>query len=301
MSRIKNEYLIAHKNKIPALLFAILIFPAVFAQKIMGKLSASELNEVSGMAASQLQKDVLYVHNDSGDSSRFFAISTSGKLLTTYFFKGIYKGRLSVLDCEDIATGPGPVKGQQYIYLADIGDNFSLRPTIQLYRFKEPAATNKTSDTLDAAVLHLVYPDGPHDAETILIDPKQKMILLVSKREDSVNIYSCPLMFGNNDKVTLKHCGKILLQGKGSSKWIVAGSIAANGNHILLKSLEKVFYWQRKGNEPVYKTLQRQPVKQKNFVAHGQQEAITFAAGAKGYYVVAEGKGSDVYYYPLEK
>jgi hypothetical protein len=277
------------------------LLPVCAQQKIMGTLSAPVLNEVSGIAASQQRKAVLYVHNDSGDSSRFFAIDTSGKLLATYFFTGIYKGRLTVLDCEDIAMGPGPLKQQQYIYLADIGDNFSVRPSVQVYRFKEPAATNKNSVTLKADVLQLVYPDGPHDAETILIDPKQKILYLITKREDSVNMYSCPLIFNHNDKVTLAHRGKILLQGKGSGKWIVAGSISADGNHILLKSLEKVFYWPRKGNEAVSISLQRQPVIQKKFTPHGQQEAISFTADGKGYYITAEGRQSNIYYYILEK
>jgi hypothetical protein len=290
-----------YSNKIPVLLFSIFILPAADAQTITGKLSHPVLKEVSGMTASRLHKDVLYVHNDSGDSSRFFAINASGKLLTTYFFKGSFNNRLGVLDCEDIATGPGPVAGQQYIYLADIGDNLGWRSSVQVYRFKEPAANKKNADTLKADVLQLVYPDAAQDAETILADPKQKILYLISKREDSVNIYSCPLIFSHKDKVTLKHCGKLFFEGKGSSKWIVAGSVSANGNHILLKSLEKVFYWRRKGNEPLYETLQRQPVVQNKFSAHGQQEAISFSADGKGYYITAEGKGSEIYYYALEQ
>src|SRR4051812_17611618 len=43
----------------------------------------ARLNELSGIAASTLHSSILYVHNDSGDSSRFFAIDTGGRLLST--------------------------------------------------------------------------------------------------------------------------------------------------------------------------------------------------------------------------
>ncbi len=41
-------------------------------------------------------------------------------------------------DCEDVATGPGPIKGKNYIYLGDIGDNAEKRRYISVYRFEEP-------------------------------------------------------------------------------------------------------------------------------------------------------------------
>ena len=97
---------------------------AVGQRQITGRLSSPILNEVSGVAVSQLHPGILYVHNDSGDSSRFFAINPEGKLITTYYFKAKLNGFAGVLDCEDIAVSAGPDKGQSYIYLADIGDNF---------------------------------------------------------------------------------------------------------------------------------------------------------------------------------
>lgn len=290
-----------NKYQLSALFIPMFFVQLTFAQqKIMGKLSAAVLNEVSGMAVSSLHQNIAYVHNDSFDSSRFFAISNTGELLTTYYFKTTANNNWGVLDCEDIATGPGPEKGQHYIYLADIGDNFSLRKQIQVYRFKEPPATKAAADTINAALLNLSFPNGPHDAETIMIDPKQKLLYIISKREDSVGIYSCTLNFKSNDKIILKQQGKIFFEGNSKMKWIVAGDISKDGTQVILKSLEKVYYWKRNGNEPIYQTLKRIPVIQKNFITHGQQEAIAFAPDGKGYYVMAEGKGTEIYYYTIE-
>jgi len=48
-----------------------------------GSLQSKEAGEVSGIAASGINEGIYYVHNDSGDSSRFFAITASGKLVST--------------------------------------------------------------------------------------------------------------------------------------------------------------------------------------------------------------------------
>ena len=283
----------------------MIAFAPAFAQTeikpvVMGRLSSPLLKEVSGVAVSQIHNNILYVHNDSGDSSRFFAITPQGKLVTTYYFKAKYNGLAGVLDCEDIAVGAGPVKGQAYVYLADIGDNFAWRPSIQVYRFKEPAL-KQNADTLNADMLTLTYPDGRHDAETIMIDPLAKQLYIISKREDSVGIYSCTLNFKNNTNTILQKQGKLHVENNHKKNWIVSGAISQDGSQVLLKSLEHVYYWKRQGNEPIYTTLQRAPKMQTAFISHGQEEGISFSPDGNGYYITAEGTGSSIYYYQLEK
>ncbi|RYD90585.1 MAG: hypothetical protein EOP54_23765, partial [Sphingobacteriales bacterium] len=108
----------------------MLVFVAAYAKHrlVDSKLQAESnlkdkaMDETSGIAASSINPDIFYVHNDSGDTSRFFAIDTKGNLKSTIYFHGDEKP-LGVGDCEDIAVGPGPKKGQSYVYLGDIGDN----------------------------------------------------------------------------------------------------------------------------------------------------------------------------------
>src|SRR5471030_1373730 len=91
---------------------------------ISGYLQRRDMDEISGIAASGINKDIYYIHNDSGDTSRFFAIHPDGKLKTTIYFKGDPRETQGVHDCEDIAVGPGPVAGKSYVYDGDIGDNY---------------------------------------------------------------------------------------------------------------------------------------------------------------------------------
>jgi hypothetical protein len=56
------------------------------------------LDELSGIAVSPDQPGVLFVHNDSGDSSRFFAIGPDGALKAIFHFEGEPTARLDARD-----------------------------------------------------------------------------------------------------------------------------------------------------------------------------------------------------------
>ena len=65
-----------------------------------GALDSTSLNEVSGVVESRQNSDVLWVHNDSGDEPRLYAISTAGALKSTWLLTGAPRG-----DWEDLAIG----------------------------------------------------------------------------------------------------------------------------------------------------------------------------------------------------
>lgn len=264
---------------------------------LSGTLQDKAMDEISGIAASGIAKDTYYVHNDSGDTSRVFAISADGKLLSTIYYKGDAAAGQGVFDCEDIAVGPGPAAKKSYVYIADIGDNAANRKYTTIYRIAEQAALLKGGKVnATATPLHLKYPDGPKDAEAMMIDPRQKLIYIVSKRGDTVKVYTAPLAFKANDTVTMTYRTKLFFKGFKPFKWITAGDISKDGERILLKSYEKIYYWKREGTEPIWKTLQRKP-EQPNYQQEKQGEAIGFTADGTGYYTLSEGIFSPVYYY----
>jgi hypothetical protein len=85
---------------------------------VAGTINSAALTEVSGLAVCRNNPHVLWLHNDSGDRARIFAVNTAGRLPGIYTLPGV-----TAIDCEDIAIGPGPGKGTSYIYVGDIGDN----------------------------------------------------------------------------------------------------------------------------------------------------------------------------------
>lgn len=258
---------------------------------ISGRLSDQVMDETSGIAASAQLKDMFYVHNDSGDESRFFMISPDGKL------HHIFKYDSSHDDCEDIAVGPGPAKGKSYVYVGDIGDNGADRNAIVIYRFEEKRSWLKDSIiNLTSQKLYLQYPDGPKDAETLMIDPIDKLFYIVTKRKDTVRIYTSPLAHKPNDTLTLTYRGKLFFEGTKPFKWITSGDVSKDGDKVILKSYDKIYYWKRKGKEHLWQTLQKSP-KLLTYQVEKMGEAICFAANGKSYYTVSEGIYAPIYYY----
>jgi hypothetical protein len=295
----------AKKIKIILPVIIVLFFAAYaehkHAQKkedITGRLQNKAMDEISGIAASALDPNLFYVHNDSGDTSRIFTISPQGQLKRVMYFKGDPKEPLGVKDCEDIAVGPGPDKGKSYIYLGDIGDNDSERKYVTLYRIQEQKSWKDSVIHADAVPIHFKYPDGARDAETLMIDPVEKLIYIVSKRTDSVNVYTSPLNFKPNDTVTLNRRCKLYFGGFRPFKWITAGDISRDGQQILLKSYDKVYYWKRQKDEPVWKAILRKPT-ELPYKPEKQGEAIGFTIDGKGYYTTSEGVFAPIYYYKI--
>lgn len=295
----------AKKIKIILPVIIVLFFAAYaehkFAQKkeyITGHLQNREMDEISGIAASTLDSNLFYVHNDSGDTSRIFEINPQGQIKRVIYFKGNTKEPLGVADCEDIAVGIGPEKGKSYIYMGDIGDNGAGRKYITVYRIQEQKSWKDSVVHADAAPIHFKYPDGARDAETLMIDPIEKLIYIVSKRTDSVNVYTTPLNFRPNDTLMLNRRCKLYFSGFRPFKWITAGDISRDGQQILLKSYDKVYYWKRQKNEPVWKAMQRKPI-ELFYKPEKQGEAIGFTLDGKGYYTTSEGVFAPIYYYKI--
>ena len=280
----------------------ILLTVKIVVAQNQNTLKDPALKEVSGIAASRINKNVLYVHNDSGDTSRFFAISPSGQLLATFYFKANTANKeANVVDCEDIAVGPGSKKASSYIYLGDIGDNHARRNSITVYRFEEPKINGKeAATTIKTNAIHLKYPDGPHDAETLMVDPLDRLLYIITKREDSVGVYTAPTNASFTDTILLQKRCKLHFPGLPLMKWVTAGDISADGSEVLVKSYQSVYFLKRQTGEPIWKTLQRKPV-ELPYTMEKQGEAIGFTPNGKGYYTTSEGKNAPIYYYSIPK
>jgi hypothetical protein len=289
--------------KFSKLFIAILFFACqIKAQEdggvMTGRFVNTALREVSGMAPSRVHPNTFYVHNDSGDTSRFFAVNEKGELRGTYYFKGDNISFLGVTDCEDITIGSGPEAGKEYIYLADIGDNAARRSEIRIFRMEEPGTDSGVVKTIGSQMFTLTYPNGAQDAETIMIDPIERSLYIVSKRQDSVIVYTAPLDLNDSQTYMLREVCKLYFEGKKKEKWIVSGSISRDGKQVMLKSMKKVYYWQRQRNEAIYETMKRTPL-ELSYTQHGQEEAICFSPDGKSYFITGEGEHAGIYHYDI--
>ena len=142
--------------------------------ELLGDVANDDLLEASGLVASRAHPGVFWSHNDSGDGG-VFAIGADGADLGFFPLAGH-----EIIDLEDIAIAAA---GDGFdLFLADIGDNLEQRDSIRIYRFAEPDPT--TPAPLDGVeVLEFVYPDRPHNAETLLIDEAADQLVIVTKEQ----------------------------------------------------------------------------------------------------------------------
>ena len=207
------------------------------AQK-SGNFANKKIDECSGLTSSKLNKGVWWTHNDSGGRPRIYAFDKTGKDLGYFDVPGA-----SNFDWEDIATGPCP-DGRPCIYIADIGDNMSIRPNIRIYRVHEPKVdiNNPTNGKTElAAYFVLTYPDGAHDCETLFIHPKTHDIILVSKERkwNGGNVYVLPGHVAPG-KATLRKVTTLKLP---NGARFTGGDISPNGDQVVLRTYSTAYLY----------------------------------------------------------
>lgn len=258
-----------------------------------GKLNAPLLTEASGITVSRSKPSVLWSHNDSGHPNRLFAVGDKGENLGYFFLTGA-----GTRDYEDICIGKGPENGVNYIYLADIGDNDAQYDYIVVYRIKEPDATQLNPggvyylNSNDIERMEFTYPDGPRDAETIMIDPISKDLYFVSKRDPRSIIYRASYPQAVGERTELEKLAQLPFN------WAVAGDISADGSQIGIKVKNKIYYWERNPQETIIDALKRKP-ELLPYILEPQGESFAWTEDGTGYFTLSEQSGTppDVYYY----
>lgn len=128
----------------------------------------ARVKESSGLIKSQKYPGIWWTSNDSGDTARIFGVNQNGDVKAVLTFKAPVK------DVEALA-----IDSDGTIYVADIGDNKASRQMISVYTIPEPATLGNQS--MRYHQYDFVYPDGAHDAETLLIQPDTHRLYFVTK------------------------------------------------------------------------------------------------------------------------
>jgi hypothetical protein len=260
--------------------------------KELGRIKIKPLQEVSGIAASRRLEGVLWMHND-GDAKHVFAVKTSGKIAAQV------KIPEAVEDVEDMAIGPGPEEGVEYLYLGDIGDNDGNRREVRIVRFAEPSLDHERGQPKahNAEVIRLQYPDGPHDAEALLVDSTTGDLIIVAKEDRRARAYvACAASLnGEGGHVTLEELATL------EADQVSAGDISSDGRRVLLRNEGQGWLWERAAGEPLADALQRPPaaVPVRGDKQGNNGEAVAFGPAGKSYYTVSEGKNERIYEFGL--
>ncbi|HEX5107276.1 MAG TPA: hypothetical protein VFV95_02460 [Vicinamibacterales bacterium] len=195
----------------------------------------AELPEGSGLAASRRTPGRFWSHNDSGDPV-LFALDSSGRVTGRLTISGA-----KVEDWEAVAVGPCP--SGSCIYVGDIGDNDAERKQVTVYRIAEPAEASGSAKVAD--VFNAKYPDGPHDAETLLITPEGRLLIVTKGESGPVSLYRFPAELSSATTMHLERVGGPRKTGSRAEKKdrITDGAVSPDGNWIVLRSTHALTFY----------------------------------------------------------
>jgi hypothetical protein len=193
--------------------------PTTPAPKKLYTIQDDRIKESSGLAKSVKHQGIYWTVNDSGDTARVFALDATGKV------KAVLRFGAKVTDVEALG-----VDRDGTIYIADIGDNKVNRDQIEIYTIPEPETLEDQSN-VKYHRFDFKYPDGPHDAETLLIEPGTSQLYIVTKvLKGTGAIYAAPpapSREGTNDLTKL---------AAAPSGVITDGTFLPDGQRVVLRT-----------------------------------------------------------------
>ncbi|MDT8397705.1 MAG: hypothetical protein RQ899_03730 [Pseudomonadales bacterium] len=212
--------------------FSAFLCRSVQAQPLVlqavARVELGPLGEISGLAKSRRRDNLYWVHNDSGDQARIFAITAEGlAILPTYSrfsfhaevpepgkreWQGFRVLSAENIDWEDMSSD------DNYLYVADLGNNGNDRRDLGIYMLSE---IDPTASTQSAAIRHLPvrYPEQTNfppaqkhfDSESLFsadgklyVISKHRKSGLTGGWEAGANLYRLDTRFSDRDNVLVR-------------------------------------------------------------------------------------------------
>jgi hypothetical protein len=272
-----------------------LVCPTVAPVRVEGHVQDDDIDELSGLVASRRRPGMYWVHNDSGDDARAFAIDVQGHLLAE-----LTLSNADATDIEDIALERGKEGEPDVLYLADMGDNFRRREKVQLYRIAEPVVPQDSAPlelTREAQVIEVAYEDGAHDAEALLLDPRSGDLFLVTKasplsREEWVGVYRVARAALLAEQPVVARKVASIPVGPAT-----AGDVAPDGSAIIVRNYRGALYWPRAQGDTIAQALAKPACRLPIAEADRKGEAIGFTPDMRAYVTSTEGGHSAIFRY----
>lgn len=225
----------------------------------------SRITESSGLAADP-RAGGYWTSNDSGDDGIAFRLDPSGEVA------GTLKYRAEPVDVEAVAMH------EDRLYLADIGDNQAERDLITVYYFDNARAND---DTVSYRSYDFRYPDGAHDAETLLVDKSGRLYIVTKGVEGG--IYRAPRAPRRTSVNELDRVGD-------APAGVTDGTFLPDDDRIALLALGTIQILDRDGYQKVAEV---------SIPEQKQPESMAVSLDGSSLLVGSEGQPSKVYAVPI--
>lgn len=209
------------------------------------------LVEISGVVKSKTYPGVYWVHNDSGDTARTFAVRDDGTVIVPPFdaskwtlgktpgakpfFPGVDIRLASNVDWEDIATDG------VNLYLADTGNNGNARKDLSVYVVPEP---NPEATTLTTALKRIPvhYPEQTKfppeqwhfDTEAMYWSKGKLYFLTKWRAPGKINQpeSGCALYRLNSDRSDRSNPLTFVAEAKNLSGWVTGADVSPDNKKV---------------------------------------------------------------------
>ncbi len=253
------------------------------APAVQCQVTDPRLPELSGLVAVD---DQLIAINDGGDQLSVFLLDAACQVVD------VHTAAVDPYDPEDLA-----VAADGTVWLADTGDNNATRPTVALIALRPDGS---------ASVFRLTYPDGPHDAEALLLAPDGTPYVVTKEILGASGVYRPAVPLADGGTVALAKVAAVNLTftgtaggpvGQAGQLLVTGGAVARDGSAIALRTYTDAYVWPLTGSD-VPAALAAAPTRIP-LPESPQGEAITFAADNRTLLVASEGLPSDLTSVPL--
>jgi hypothetical protein len=253
------------------------------------------ISESSGLVASRQTPGAYWTHNDSGGGPFIYSFDSSGNSLGIFNVNGAQNR-----DWEDISIGPGPQSDKSYLYIGDIGDNSGARQDVVIYRVPEPALTAATRQltkkapgtTEPAEAIRLRYPDGPHDAEALMVHPVSGHIYIVIKLVIAdPAVYEAAPPFTPGKTITMTRIGTVHVPSLFGGV-VTGGSVSPDGRRVALCDYFQGYELVLPSGSNDFNDIWKQKMVGFDLGKRKQGESIAYRNDGKALLATSEGKGT---------
>ena len=235
------------------------------------------IDEASGMAVSRLHKGVVWLLNDSRGGEVVYGVDQAGETVAELSLDGI-----SNRDWEAMAPALDD-SGDPVLWIADIGDNDTQWTSLPVYRIPEPAELGRQATPWRRVVLK--YPDGAHNAETLLVDPDGRLFV-VTKEGHRAGVYATPDAPRPGTTVKLERIGP-------APMFLTDGAISPDGSQVAVRGYTSLYLYGANdflsgGTEDAGGTVYPLPLQR-------QGETLAYALDGRSVLVGSEGVEQPIY------
>jgi hypothetical protein len=172
--------------------------------------------------------DLMVTTNDSGGDPLVFVVDPgTGRTVG----RTTYAGR--VVDTEALAPAGGDA-----VWVGDIGDNDAVRDSVQVYR----VPVGRGDRRVDAPSYELAYPDGPHDAESLVAAGDR--LYVITKGLLGGTVYVAPRHLASEGPNRLRAVASV-------DVWATDAALFPDGRHVLVRGYDSAVIYTFPGFRPV--------------------------------------------------